>query len=232
MTNRTPLTRADLAPHAFAVRAGQAAIFDFDGTLADSDGVWRRVDQIFFERRGLTFSDDYAEKLSVLGFEDGARYTIDAYDLDDTPEEVCEEWNQLGRELYATEVCLRPGAAAYVQALRAAGVPVALATTNAAEVIAAMEPREQVRSLFDARVHGAEVPHHTKDYPDIYLEAAARLDVEPGGCVVFEDILPAVLTAKRAGMRAVGVRTGSAHQKWELISKAADLTLDGWEGMA
>lgn len=231
-TDRPALTPADLASGRFAANAARAAIFDFDGTLAESGDVWHEVDVIFFERRGIAFDDDFADKLSVLGFEEGARYAIGAYDLPDTVEEICDEWNRLGRKLYERRVCLRPGAEAYIRALRAAGVPVALATTNDPDVIAAMEPRVPVSELLPVRVHGRDVEHHTKNHPDIYLEAARRLGVEPSECLVFEDILPAVLTAKRAGMRAVGVRTSSPHQQWELIRHAADLVIDGWEGLA
>ena len=227
-----PLAPEDLAPERFATCSARAAIFDFDGTLAESGGVWRRVDEIFFERRGLAFADDFASKLSVLGFEDGARYAIEAYRLPDTVQEICDEWNRLGSKLYETEVCLRPGAEAYIRALRAAGVPVALATTNDPAVLAAMEPRVPISELLPVRVHGCQVEHHTKNHPDIYLEAARRLGVEPGECLVFEDILPAVLTAKAAGMRVVGVRTGSSRQKWEEIRAAADLTIDSWEALA
>ncbi len=209
-----------------------AAIFDFDGTVADSLGVWRRVDDLFFERRGLTYAPDYAERLSMLGFEEGARYTIDAYDLDCSVQEVCDEWNALGRELYRTSVNLRPGAAAYIKALHAAGVPVGLATTNAPAVIDAMETRVPLHELFPVRVHGCEVPHPTKDHPDIYLECARRLGVEPAGCVVFEDLLAGVLTAKRAGMAAVGVLTGAPSQNVGLLRKAADVTIADWSQLA
>lgn len=63
-----------LRPSSFAF---DAAIFDFDGTLADSCRVWREVDRDFFEARGLTYTPEYGERLAVLGFEDGARFTIE-----------------------------------------------------------------------------------------------------------------------------------------------------------
>ena len=64
-----------LRPSSFAFRA---AIFDFDGTLADSCDVWAQVDRDFFAARGLAYSPEYAETLALLGFEEGARYTVEA----------------------------------------------------------------------------------------------------------------------------------------------------------
>lgn len=231
-TPRSPLLPADLRPERFLAHAARAAIFDFDGTLAASGGVWGRVERTFLERRGIPYDAGFGERLAAMGFEDRALHTIGHYGLDDTVQQVCDEWNALGREFYAAEVQLRPGAATYVRALRAACVPVALATTNDPDVLAAMEPRTHVLELFDARVHGRDVARHTKDHPDIYLEAARRLGVAPHDCLVFEDILPAVGTAHSVGMRVVGVRTNSPRQPWDDIRREADLAIEGWERLA
>ncbi len=217
----------ELQPFAY-----KAAIFDFDGTVADSLGVWKKVDDIFFARRGLTYNPDYAEKLSTLGFEEGARYTIEAYGLSDTPEDVCNEWNELGRELYLSDVDLFPDAVAYINALHRQGVPVALATTNAPSVIEVLEARLDLDELFPIRVHGCEVEHHTKDYPDIYLEAARRLGINPISCVVFEDLPVGLKTAHDAGMKTVAVFNGSNWQERGAMERTADFVLRDWALLA
>lgn len=206
-----------------------AAIFDFDGTLADTASLWYDVDATFLARRGIPYEDDYPTRLAALGFVDGARYTIERYNLHETVEEVCTEWTELGRELYATTVCLRPGAERYVRTLLASDVPCALATTNDPAVLGAMELVD-VYGLFDACVHGVEVGRG-KDFPDIYFEAARRLRVEPGACMVFEDIVPAALSAKRAGMVVCGVRANDPRQDVEGLMRASDLWLDDWSSI-
>lgn len=203
-----------------------AAIFDFDGTLADTAALWHRVDVDFLGKRGITPAPDYAQRLAALGFVDGARYTIDLYGLDETVEEVCAEWQDASANLYRSSVTLRPGAKAYIERLRERGVPCALATTNDAAVLEAME-HVDVRGLFDERVYGAEVSRG-KDHPDIYLEAARRLGVRPQSCVVFEDIAPALRSARRAGMTCCGVRANDLTQLTDEVRDAADLWLDDW----
>lgn len=206
-----------------------AAIFDFDGTLAQTWHLWRRVDEIFFATRGLPFDEDASATLATLGFAAGAQWCVERYRLRDEVADIVEEWNRLGAALYETEVRLRPGAEGYLRALRAAGVPLALATTNDPHVLGAMR-HVDVYGLFDEVVCGREVARG-KDHPDIYLEAARRLGAAPRDCVVFEDILPGVLSAHHAGMGAVAVRCADPRQPWRELVREADLAVEGWEGL-
>ena len=214
------------APRELWPLAARAAIFDFDGTLANTAQLWRQVDMAFLSKRGLPYTADYPERLAALGFAEGARYTIELYKLNETVEQICDEWNRLGMELYRETVVLRPGAQRYINALRDASVPCALATTNDREVLGSMR-NVRIEELFDVRVHGAEVGRG-KDHPDIYLEAARRLGVDPTDCLVFEDIVPALSSAKRAGMIACGVRANDSMQPIETAQSVADIWLDDW----
>ncbi|OUO34581.1 HAD family phosphatase [Olsenella sp. An290] len=214
----------ELLPPSFS-----AGIFDFDGTLAETWHLWIEVDRIFFATRGLPFDAEAAQTLATLGFAAGARWCIERYRLRERPEDIVDEWNRLGSALYKSEVRLRPGARAYLEALRAAGVPLALATTNDPTVLGAMR-HVDVTELFDAVVCGCEV-ERGKDHPDIYLEAARRLGARPEGCAVFEDLLAGVLSAGRAGMATVALRCEDPRQPWDELCRAADRAIEGWNGL-
>ncbi|MEE8715529.1 MAG: HAD family phosphatase [Coriobacteriales bacterium] len=203
------------------------AIFDFDGTIAFSSGIWEQVDREFLGERGLRYTPQFAAELSVLGFAEGSRYVVDHYHLDEDPDAICAEWNRIGARLYGERVTLRQGARAYIEALRSRGVRVALATTNDANVIDAMKPRVDADELFDARVHGAEVAR-SKNHPDIYLEAARRIGVRPRDCIVFEDIVPGLRAAMSTGMTGCAVRSDGRTQKVDALRSVADLWLDRW----
>lgn len=207
-----------------------AAIVDFDGTLAETWHLWREVDEVFFSSRGIPFDEDASATLATLGFAAGAQWCVERYRLRDEVADIVDEWNRLGAALYETRVRLRPGAESYLRSLRSAGVPLALATTNDPHVLGAMR-HVDVRSLFDEVVCGREVARG-KDHPDIYLEAARRLGAEPAACAVFEDILPGVLSARRAGMRAVAVGCDDPRQPRTELRRAADAWIDGWEDLA
>ena len=86
------------------VNIGKAAIFDLDGTLLDSMGVWKEIDQRFFARRNIPMPDDYASVVASMQTGAIARYTINRFHLDERPEDLVEEWNEDALLLYATAV--------------------------------------------------------------------------------------------------------------------------------
>lgn len=221
MTTNLP----ELWPPAF-----DAAIFDFDGTIADTGWIWEEVDRTFLGARGIPYTKEYARNLAVLGFSSGAQYTIEMYQLDEDPRDICDEWTRLSHALYHTRVELRPGAEDYIRALKKRGVATALATANEPELISSMRLVD-IDSLFDTCVHGRDVGT-TKDQPDIYLEAARRLGVKPSRCIVFEDIEPGIVAARQAGFVTCAVRSGDNTQDVEQVRAAADLYLEDWTQLA
>ena len=85
-----------------------------DGTLLDSLDVWERVDYLFLEKRDIEMTREYSEALLHMKFLESAKYTIERYSLNETAEEVMEEWMNLSRELYNTIVVLKKGAFEYL----------------------------------------------------------------------------------------------------------------------
>lgn len=81
---------------------GKGAIFDLDGTLLDSMGVWDQVDIDFLSKRGIDVPDDYMTKVAAMQFRQIAEYTIARFSLTDTPEELMDEWDHMARVMYAT----------------------------------------------------------------------------------------------------------------------------------
>lgn len=212
-----------LAPPSF-----KAAIFDFDGTLALTDGLWREVDELFFARRGIAYDAEIAQALSTRGFVDGAYWCIKRYGLDETAEEICDEWTETSIELYRTEVRLRDGAEDYIRYLHRCGIPTALATINDRKILSAMQ-QVDIFTLFDCVVCGQE-GGRSKIHPDIYYKAACELHAGPAGTIVFEDTLEALLTARQAGFATCALTVpGSAHQDPAALRKGADVVLGGWD---
>lgn len=216
------MTAVTLVPPSF-----KAAIFDFDGTIAFTDGLWRKVDEAFFSRRGIPYDAEIARALSTLGFSEGAQWCIERYGLDETPDAICNEWTETSIELYKTDVCLRDGAEEYLQYLREQGVPLALATINDRTILSAMQ-RVDIFALFDVVVCGQE-GGRSKAHPDIFYKAACELAVGPTGTIVFEDTPDAVATASRAGFLTCAVRVASnPHQDFSALHAKADRCIEGW----
>lgn len=206
----------------------KAAIFDFDGTLALTAGLWRTVDETFLALRGIAYSPEIHNALATRGFVEGASWCIERFGLSDTVEGICAEWTEMSRALYRTEVHLRDGVEEYLNYLRGNGIPLALATVNDRRIVASIEHID-VLSLFDAVVCGRE-GGRSKEYPDIYYKAASELGTGPAGCIVFEDTPEAVRTAVRAGFSTCAVcATDNPTQDFETLCSEADTSIVGWE---
>lgn len=206
-----------------------AAIFDFDGTLADSMWVWDDVDRAFFERRGLPFDETATETISVLGFEGGADFVIEHYGIDEDPDAIIQEWKDGAFEGYSTRVKLKPGAMEYLKRCKECGLPVAIATSLQRHLLEACLRNNGALELFDALCICEELQCGGKSTPAVYLEAARRLGVDVRRCAVFEDIVTAAASAKEAGAYVVGVYDEHKQQATERLKSVADRFVYSWD---
>ena len=186
----------------------EAAIFDVDGTLLDSMELWHNVDRRFLARRGLTYTEEYSKQMAALYYDLAARYTIELFGLDETPEQVKMEWDALARDAYLNEVTEIPGARAYLETLRRNGVRLAYATSGNDYLTVPALQAHGLYELFDACAYTKETGKD-KSSPDVYLLAAERLNVKPEACVVFEDVPRCIRGAKLGGFRVVAVHAGA-----------------------
>lgn len=204
-----------------------AAIFDMDGTLIDSMWVWDTIDIKYLKKRGFSVPDKLRDDIIHLSFEETALYFKNRFNLSDSIEEIVNEWNDLAYIEYASNVNLKPYAKEYLSKLKAKGIKLAIATSNCTMLLETVLKRHGIYDLFDVITTTDEVDRG-KDFPDVYLLSAKKLSVSPSECVVFEDILPAVMGAKAAGMKVVGVHDSySEYQKNDIMNNA-DIYINGY----
>ncbi|HEX3025944.1 MAG TPA: HAD family phosphatase [Clostridia bacterium] len=199
----------------------RGAVFDFDGTLADSLGVWKNVDRKFFENRGLPEPDGYEQAIQSMSITETAEYTRALAGLPESCEEIIKEWHELAREEYNENVRLKPGAADFVLRLRNQGLKLALATASCREFYEPVLKSAGIYGCFDAFTTLEEVSRN-KSFPDIYEKTAEKLGLKTQECVAFEDILPAVCGAKSCGMKVIGVYDSHSERDSARIKQAAD----------
>ncbi len=177
----------------------RAVIFDLDGTLVDSMGMWKKIDIEFLGRFGILLPDGLQEEIEGKSFSETAVYFRERFDLPMTLDELKDCWNEMAMYQYSHEVPLKPGVREFLEYLKGRGISMGIATSNSRELVTAVTKALDIAGYFSAVAVGCEV-ERGKPAPDVYLHAAGLLGAEPESCLVFEDIPAGILAGKRAGM--------------------------------
>lgn len=180
-----------------------AVLFDCDGVLADSEGLVNRMVSVELTTRGWRISPEQARE-TFLGMALPAMMPV----IEGRVGRLPADWGAaLSRRIMAAlldEVEPVPGALAAVQAVAAAGIPLAVASNSSRGELAAKLMRLELAGLFGDRVFSFEDVARAKPAPDIYLAAAAACGALPADCVVVEDSLLGAEAGILAGCRVLG----------------------------
>lgn len=185
--------------------------FDLDGTLIDSNGVWIDVDTAFLARRGLPYTEEYAQGVAHTIFPLAAKFTREYCGIDDSEESIMAEWMTLAGDRYARTVPLKPFAREFLLQCRKKGIGMSLISSCVPEHGKAVLGRYGLLDCFDHLIFAHDLGILKSD-PRIFLEAARRCGVEPAQCVLFDDSVRSCQGAMAAGMRAVGVYDAFFHR--------------------
>jgi HAD superfamily hydrolase (TIGR01509 family) len=178
-------------------------VFDLDGVLLDSEQVWDQAREDLASERGGRWHDRAQRDMMGMSSTEWSRYMHDRIGLSESPEEINREVVRRLSALYREHLPLLPGAREAVERL-AARWPLALASSSNRELIDLALELMGVRHLFKTTVSSEEVARG-KPAPDVYLEAARRLGIEPARAVAIEDSHKGIRAAEAAGMRVVAI---------------------------
>lgn len=186
------------------IRGVRAAVFDLDGTLFDSVGLWHEIDEIFLRKRGFEPTDEYKRSIAALGFRATAYFTVEYFGLDETPETLMDEWNELAEYAYKHTIKLFDGVCEYLTACAAEGIRIFAVTSLKRELVESCLESNGVRRFFE-EIITADETGMSKSTPDIYEYAAKRAGCAAYECVAFDDVHDAINAAKAAGMKTVAI---------------------------
>lgn len=182
----------------------KAAIFDLDGTLINSMSLWDQIDIDYLTSKNIPVPDDLNDEISHLSFNQVAVYFKERFKLEDSLDDIKNTWNTMAYDHYSSDITLKDGVVEFLDFLKKSNIKIGLATSNSTELLEASLKFNKIYDYFDAITITDEVSIG-KHEPDVYLLAAKKLNVKPEECIVFEDILPAVKGAKKAGMKVIAV---------------------------
>jgi beta-phosphoglucomutase-like phosphatase (HAD superfamily) len=180
-----------------------AVVFDLDGVIVDSEQVWDEVREDYARETGGTYGPNAARDMMGMSAPEWSRYMAESLGVPGTPDEISNAIVQRMLRRYGDAPPLIPGA---VGAVRAVGerFPLGLASSSNPELIEVVLRVTGLDQVIHAAVSSQEVARG-KPAPDVYLEAARRLDVAPEDCVAVEDSHNGIRSAKAAGMRVIAV---------------------------
>lgn len=205
-------------------------IFDCDGTLVDSMGAWHDVDRTLAAEAGIEITEADADAITTMSLPEASAYLHEQCGLGNSSEEVLDMIFERMRAFYANEVEARPGALEFVQALAERGVPMAVASSTPADMLAICVERCGFAPYMKAVVSVDDL-QTSKREPAIYDHARSFLGTDRAHTWGFEDAAYALDTLRGAGYRAGAIYDNDISGTREELIERADFLLSSWEDL-
>lgn len=205
-------------------------LFDLDGTLIDSNGVWQEVDERFLTAHDLTPTDEYMFTVGHSIFPIAAQYTRDYYHLALTPEQIMDEWMSYAQDAYLHHIPLKSGAREFLMQEAAGGETLALVTACVPSLGRAVLERHGLSHLFHHAVFAQELGLEKRD-PRFWGKVLELLNVSPAECTLYDDAPVNCVGAKEAGMAVVGILDPLYVRDWEQMQQFCDQCAHDFTGL-
>jgi HAD superfamily hydrolase (TIGR01509 family) len=200
----------------------EAVVFDLDGVLLQSEEIWDEVRAAYVRERGGRYDAEVQRAMMGMSSSEWSRYLHERAGVPDEPAAISAEIVRRMLESYRRRLPLIAGAVEAVRRLEAA-YPLGLASSSNRPLIDAVLAEAGLAASFRATVSSEEVARG-KPAPDVYLEAARRLGVDPLRSAAVEDSHGGIRSAKAAGMRVIAIPNPSYPPDDESLAQA-DVTI-------
>ena len=200
----------------------RAVAFDMDGLMFNTEDVYSAVGTELMRRRGREFCKGLKDAMMGLPpratFEEMIRW----HSLDDDWEELAAESDRLFVELLDERLAPMPGLMDLLDALEAAAIPKAVATSSSLHLADITLSRFDMAARFDFILTSESITNG-KPNPEIYLLAAERFSLPPEEVMVLEDSINGCRAGVAAGAFVVAVpNEHTAHQDFSIAAATVD----------
>lgn len=178
-------------------------IFDLDGTLLDSIGLWTQIDIDYMKRHKIEYKREYSDVIKRLSYEECALYFKEVLGVQRSVEEIQKDWMEMSYEAYAHHLSLKPFAYEFVKQCAAKGKCIVATSCRRVCAEAALK-RCGLDEFLEGIVTTDEIGLN-KENPEIYFACADKIGCLPEECYVFEDVVSAATCANRAGFHVIGI---------------------------
>ena len=202
-------------------------VFDCDGTLLDSLGMWGELNQELSRRAGCEFSEDERDAIVTFTIPEMGAFMHERFGLGESAEDVVCMMNDFLLDYYRTQVRERPGALAFVRALHERGVAMSVASSSPQAYLQAGLAHAGFTPYLTAVVSVDDVGASKRE-PVVYDHARSLMGTPLESTWVFEDAAYALRTVRAAGYHAVGIYGGESDTA-EALESLADVAITSYE---
>ncbi len=208
-----------------------AVIFDMDGVLVDSNPFHIQKWSDLLRQRGIPYNAQLLPKQILGSRNDTAFRLLFGPQLrDDEIEQLSEELEGRFRMVFSRHAQPLPGLRALMDECHVAAIPMAVASSAMTKNVDFVVDALKLRPYFASIVTGDQVSCAKPD-PEIYLRTAEKLRLAPANCVAFEDSFVGIESAKRAGMKCVGIASTFPAEELRRQTQA-DLVVKGFKELS
>lgn len=181
------------------------AIFDLDGTLVESLNDWRDISINFLKRHNINYSKELEMAMQTLSFTECAKLLVEEYKIDADEQDIIDEWINDVKYSYDHTISLKPYAKDYIKYLHEKGIKMCIATAAEKDLTENVTKRLGIYDYMDFIITVNEFGKG-KESPEIFLYCKDKFSFDINDCVVFEDSLYAIKSAKSVGFKVIGLR--------------------------
>ncbi|MBT3539173.1 HAD family phosphatase, partial [Candidatus Parcubacteria bacterium] len=163
-------------------RKFKAVIFDMDGLMVDSMIHWLKLDEKWFEERGLELTQDIVKYFTGRSIKENVTYLKDTFDLKESIDEIIQERKIWENNIYTSETEEMPGIAKLLETIHKSPMRQAIASGAPMTAVDAVADRFKWRHYFDELISSDHVEYVGKPDPGIFLHTADKLGIDPKDC--------------------------------------------------
>ena len=198
------------------------AIFDLDGTLLDSLPMWDNLGVNMLRSLGYDPDPALGKQLKIMTMTDGAQLCKDLFQMPQSIGEIIALVEDQAQLAYRTVIGTKPGVPAFLERLKAAGIPMFIATNTRRDLVEDGLRRNGLEHYFEGILTCPEVGEGKKEGPAVYEESLRLLGGTKENTVVFEDAIHPIRTAKKAGFRVAAIYDPSSEGEHDEIRALAE----------
>ncbi|MFE2861694.1 HAD family hydrolase [Sphingobacterium multivorum] len=187
----------------FILKEKEAATFDMDGVLVNTEKFWRQAEYEVFSELGVVVTDELSLLTQSMSTKEVTEFWFQMYPWNDKllkDVELSVVYRVM--ELIRNSDCCIPGVQTFIETLKSQDIKIGLATNSPEIIIPVVLEKTKTLTLFDA-ISSADAEVKGKPHPSIYLNTARKLNVSPEKCFVIEDSIWGIEAGIRAGMTVI-----------------------------